>query len=82
MNNKEMIARGYFEDIILDLVDNQNNLTRSDLQSIVGAIVNSIIAYAKTETSEGRVECEHLYRDASAPNYCVDCGEKLEPQEN
>ena len=50
MNNKEMIARSKLEDKILELVDIRDNLTRSDLQGMVGAIVSDIIAYAKTET--------------------------------
>lgn len=42
MNDKEIIAISNYEDEILDLIENQEDMTRSDLQGVVGALVMNI----------------------------------------
>ena len=37
-----------FEEEILELIDNQNDYTRSDLQAIVSALVNQILEAGST----------------------------------
>lgn len=43
IKKEERIEKGEIEDEILDLIDNQDDFTRSDLQGAVGALVKKII---------------------------------------
>ncbi len=43
MSREELKRRSGYEDKILNVIDNQADYTRSDLQGVVSAIVNNII---------------------------------------
>jgi len=45
----EILQEMKYSDMILELIDNQDNLTRSDLQGCVQAIVMMIIADVKKQ---------------------------------
>jgi hypothetical protein len=44
-----------FEDEILELIDRQDELTRSDLQSIVSVLVNKILEAGQTLPKQNKV---------------------------
>ena len=47
MTTQQIIKNNEYEEEILQLIDNQNDYTRSDLQGIVTALVMRIIREAK-----------------------------------
>lgn len=47
MQNEETKLRNQFEDEILELIDNQDDFTRSDLQGVVSALVFNILRAGK-----------------------------------
>ncbi len=42
MNTKEILALSKYEDEILNLIDEQPDMTRSDLQGVVAALIMNI----------------------------------------
>jgi len=47
IEKKDLIKQLYFEEEILNLIDNQDNLTRGDLQGIVSVLVKKIFIEAR-----------------------------------
>ena len=58
MNDKETRdIRNKYEDEILELIDNRDNFTRSDLQGVVMALVQTIIAEGKVLGGKELLKC-------------------------
>jgi hypothetical protein len=49
MNKEEILQNSKYEDAILELIDNQNKFTRSDLQGAVSALVSKIRIETKAD---------------------------------